>query len=56
MDNIFAIEFNGRFVKTFKRRANAEACFRRCVYRIDHDADIMRMIGLPSEHVYCSTI
>ena len=54
MDDLFVIEFNARFVKSYKQRLRAEHAFQRATYRIS-DGDVMRMIGLPSGHCYCST-
>lgn len=53
MDDLFVIEFNGRFIASFKRRGNAENAFSRCMYRINREIDLLRMIGFPSGHVYC---
>lgn len=53
MDTIFGIEFNGCFIATYKRRGNAENAFSRCMHRINAERDTLRMIGLPSGHIYC---
>ena len=52
MDTLFGIEFNGRFIASYKRRKNAENCFSRCMHRINVERDVLRMIGFPSGHIY----
>lgn len=53
MDDLFAIEFNGKFIATYLRRGNARAAFNRCMYRINPESDLLRMIGFPSGYIYC---
>lgn len=53
MDNLFFIEFNGRFIKSYVLRTRAEYAFQRYMHLITGN-DVLRMIGLPSGHCYCS--
>lgn len=53
MDERFVIEFNGRFMKVYTMRKRAENAFSRWMHCINTQRDVLRMIGLPSGHIYC---
>lgn len=53
MDNLFVIELNGRFMKTYEQRKRAEHAFQRWTHCITRN-NLLRMIGLPSGYCYCS--
>ena len=53
MDERFVIELNARFMNVYTQRKRAENAFSRWMHCIKQDRDTLRMIGLPSGHVYC---